>query len=85
MPRAGFEPAHLEVVSANCRPSGSADNAALIIGGPDFTPSGSMIVTSIIQFNAVSLEEAVGNTVDRFQERNLEHAHGAVGLTLEPR
>jgi len=40
------------VVSNNCRPSGSADNAALIVGGPDFTPSGSMIVSSIIQFSA---------------------------------
>ncbi len=40
------------VVSANCRPSGSADNAALIVGGPDFTPSGSMIVSSLIQFSA---------------------------------
>jgi hypothetical protein len=40
------------VVSANCRPSGSSDNAALIIGGPDFTPPGSMIVSSIIQFSA---------------------------------
>jgi hypothetical protein len=40
------------VVSANCRPSGSSDNAALIVGGPDFTPSGSMIVSSMIQFSA---------------------------------
>lgn len=40
------------VVSANCRPSGSSDDAALIVGGPDFTPSGSMIVSSMIQFSA---------------------------------
>jgi len=40
------------VVSANCRPQGSSDNAALIIGGPDFTPSGSMILSSMIQFSA---------------------------------
>jgi hypothetical protein len=40
------------VVSSNCRPTGSSDNAALIIGGPDYTPPGSMIVSSIIQFSA---------------------------------
>jgi hypothetical protein len=39
------------VASANCRPTGSSDNAALIIGGPEFTP-GSMVVSSIIQFSA---------------------------------
>ena len=40
------------VVSDNCRPTGSSDNAALIIGGPDYTPSGTTIVSSIIQFSA---------------------------------
>ena len=40
------------VVSANCRPTGSSDNAALIIGGPDYTPSGTTIVTSTIQYSA---------------------------------
>jgi hypothetical protein len=40
------------VVSDNCRPAGSSDNAALIIGGPDYTPSGTTIVSSIIQFSA---------------------------------
>lgn len=40
------------VVSTNCRPTGSSDNAALIIGGPDYTPPGSMIVSSMIQFSA---------------------------------
>jgi hypothetical protein len=40
------------VVSTNCRPVGSSDNAALIIGGPDYTPSGTTIVSSLIQFSA---------------------------------
>lgn len=40
------------VVSTNCRPVGSSDDAALIIGGPDYTPSGTTIVSSIIQFSA---------------------------------
>ncbi len=40
------------VVSANCRPTGTSDNAALIIGGPDYTPSGTTIVSSTIQYSA---------------------------------
>ena len=40
------------VVSNNCRPVNTSDNAALIIGGPDYTPPGSVIVSSIIQFSA---------------------------------
>jgi len=40
------------VVSANCRPVGSSDNAALIIGGPDYTPPGSVLTSSIIQYSA---------------------------------
>jgi len=40
------------VVSTNCRPTGSSDNAALIIGGPDYTPSETTIVSSIIQYSA---------------------------------
>jgi hypothetical protein len=39
-------------VSANCRPTGTSDAAALIIGGTDFVPLGGMITSSVIQSSA---------------------------------
>jgi hypothetical protein len=39
-------------VSANCRPTGTPDDAALLIGNADFVPSASIISNSTIQFSA---------------------------------
>ena len=40
------------VSSNNCRPTGTADAAAIIVGSDSFAPSGSMIVSSTIRSNA---------------------------------
>lgn len=39
-------------VSANCRPTGTTDQAALLIGNSDFIPSTSLLANSTIQFSA---------------------------------
>jgi hypothetical protein len=46
-------------VSANCRPTGTSDAAALIIGGTDFVPLGGMITSSVIQSSAGHAIDAV--------------------------
>jgi hypothetical protein len=53
------------VVSANCRPTGTSDDAALIIGSNTYIPDANLIQNSTIQYSAgYGIDAIWANTVD---------------------